>query len=159
MHLSYPEGESINDGIDRLYCTVHYASFDEEVKLVVHVGKGAFMVKTDVESAFRLLSVHPRDFCLLGKKVNDFYLIDKSLPMGASCSPVLFEKYPTFLEWTTKRAASSEKTNKQKTNKQANKQTNKQKTHFADDFIFVGFRGQTKSPIMSKISGNFLPSL
>ena len=127
QHLSYPEGESINDGIDRLYCTVHYASFDEEVKLVVHVGKGAFMAKTDVESAFRLLSVHPIDFCLLGTKVNDFYLIDKSLPMGASCSPVLFEKYPTFLKWTTKRAANSEKTNKQKTNKQANKQTNKQR--------------------------------
>ena len=26
QHLSYPEGESINDGIYRSYCTVHYAS-------------------------------------------------------------------------------------------------------------------------------------
>ena len=25
QHLSYPEGESINDGIYRSYCTVHYA--------------------------------------------------------------------------------------------------------------------------------------
>ena len=51
--------------------------------------------------------------------------------------PSLIRNVPYFLEWTTKRAANSEKTNKQKqTNKQANKQTNKQKTHFADDFIF-----------------------
>ena len=78
---------------------------------------------------------------------------------GGVMLPSLIRKVPYSLEWTTKRAANSEKTNKQKTNKQANKQTNKQKTHFADDFIFVGFRGQTKSPIMSKISGNFLPSL
>ena len=30
------------------------------------------MAKADVESAFRLLPVHPRDFCLLGMKVNYF---------------------------------------------------------------------------------------
>ena len=129
QHLSYPEGESINDGIDRSYCTVHYASFDEAVKLVVEVGKGAFMAKADVESAFRLLPVHPRDFCLLGMKVNDFYLVDKSLPMGASCSPALFEKFSTFLEWATKRAANSDKI-----------------SHFADDFIFVGLEDKA-SPL------------
>ena len=83
---------------------MHYASFDEVVKLVVNVGKGAFMAKADVESAFRLLPVHPSDLCLLSMKVNDFYLIDKSLPMGTSCSPALFEKFPTFLEWATKKS-------------------------------------------------------
>ena len=129
QHLSYPEGESINDGIDRSYCTVHYASFDEAVKLVVEVGKGAFMAKADVESALRLLPVHPRDFCLLGMKVNDFYPVDKSLPMGASCSQALFEKFSTFLEWATKRAANSDKI-----------------SHFADDFIFVGLEDKA-SPL------------
>ena len=58
QHFSYPEGESINDGIDRLYCTVHYASFDEALK-------GTFMAKADVESTFRLLPIHSKDFCLL----------------------------------------------------------------------------------------------
>ena len=112
------------------------------------------MAKADMESVFRLLPVHPRDFCLLGMTVNDFYLIDKSLPMGASCSPVLFENLPTFLEWATKTASNSGE-------KKANKQTNKHKshTHFADHFISVGFRLQSKSPIMTKISGNLPPSL
>ena len=138
QHLSYPEGESINDGIDRSYCTVHYASFDEAVKLVVDVGKGAFMAKADVESAFRLLPVHPRDFCLLGMKVNDFYLVDKSLPMGASCSPALFEKFSTFLEWATKRAANSDKI-----------------SHFADDFIFVGLEDKASPLSCQKLVETF----
>ena len=69
---------------------MHYANFDEAVKLVVNVGKGAFMTKADMESAFRLLPVIQGIFCLLGIKVTNFYLIAKSLPMGASCSPALF---------------------------------------------------------------------
>ena len=50
QHLSYPDGSSINDGIDRDMCTVHYTSFDEAVKLVVSAGKGALMAKADIES-------------------------------------------------------------------------------------------------------------
>ena len=85
------------------HCTVHYASSDEVVKLVVHVGKGAFMAKADIESAFRLLPVHPRDFCLLGMKVNDFYLIDKSLPIGGVL-PSLIRKVPYFLRMGHKKS-------------------------------------------------------
>ena len=51
---------------------MHYASFDEAVKLVVNVGKGAFMTKADMESAFRLLPVIQGIFCLLGIKVTIF---------------------------------------------------------------------------------------
>ena len=54
-------------------------------------------------------------------KVNQFYLVDKSLPMGASCSRALFEKLSTFLDWATRRATNSDKMN-----------------HFAADLIFVG---------------------
>ena len=58
--------------IDRIAQCITHASFDEAVKSVVNVRKGAFMAKSDVESDFRLLPVHPRDFCLLGMKVNHF---------------------------------------------------------------------------------------
>ena len=56
--FSYPEGESINEGIDISYYTVHYASFYEALK-------GVFMAKADVESTFRLLPVHSRNFFCL----------------------------------------------------------------------------------------------
>ncbi|XP_072025655.1 uncharacterized protein [Amphiura filiformis] len=120
QHLSYPDEGSINDGIDRAYCAVEYTKFDVAVNVVVRVGKGAMMAKADIESAFRLLPVHPDDFGLLGMKIGDDYYVDKALPMGASCSPALFETFSTFLEWAAKSAAATENI-----------------VHFADDFLLV----------------------
>ncbi len=121
QHLSYPEGDSINDGIDPELCTVKYTSFDSAVQLVVKVGKGAMMAKEDIESAFRLLPVHPEDFALLGMKVRDKYFVDKALPMGASCSPFLFETFSTFVEWVARNEANTD-----------------QIIHFCDDYLLVG---------------------
>lgn len=39
-HLSFPEGESVNDNIDPTLCTVHYTSFDEAIQMVQDMGKG-----------------------------------------------------------------------------------------------------------------------
>ena len=61
------------------------------------------MAKADIESAFRLLPVHPNDFALVSLKLDGKFYIDKALPMGASCSAALFEKFSTFLEWVTKK--------------------------------------------------------
>ncbi len=99
QHLSFPDGSSINDGIDRGMCAVQYTSFDEAVEKVISAGKGALMAKTDIESAFRLLPVHPDDFELLGIQLNGKFYVDKALPMGASCSPAHFERFSTFIEW------------------------------------------------------------
>ena len=93
---------SINDSIDPSYCEVTYASFDVAVRIVASAGPGALMAKADIQSAFRLLPIHPSDFELLGIKVAGQFFVDKALPMGASCSPALFEKFSTFLEWVTK---------------------------------------------------------
>ncbi len=120
-HLSYPRGDSLNDGIDRAYCSVQYTQFDEAVHTVVGVGQGALMAKKDIESAFRLLPVHPSDFDLLGMKLGDSYYVDKALPMGASCSPALFETFSTFLEWAARSAAASDNI-----------------VHFADDYLLAG---------------------
>ena len=121
QHLSHPQGNSINDGIDPERCAVKYASFDDAVQMVASVGKGALMAKADIQSAFRLLPVHPEDFQLLGMKVKGSFFVDKSLPMGASCSPAYFEKFSTFIEWAVKRLAVSNRI-----------------SHYMDDFIFVG---------------------
>ena len=119
-HLSHPQGESVNDGINRDVCNVRYSSFDDAIKLVVRAGKGALMAKADIESAFRLLPVHPDDFNLLGIKFNDKFYVDKALPMGASCSPAYFELFSSFLEWVVIREAGSDMV-----------------VHFVDDFCFI----------------------
>lgn len=58
-HLSSSKGGSVNDAIDPEACTVSYTSFDAAVIWVRCYGKGALMAKSDIESAFCLLPVHP----------------------------------------------------------------------------------------------------
>ena len=127
QHLSFPHGSSINDGINPDYCKVKYSGFDTAIELVARIGPSALMAKADIESAFRLLPIHPEDFALLGIKVQGLYYVDKALPMGASCSPALFEQFSTFLEWAIKRVSRSESI-----------------THYADDFLFVGLPGNSQ---------------
>ena len=98
--LSYPELDSINDGIDKQLYIVQYTNFDDAIKLVVEAGKDALLAKADIKSAFRLLPIHPDDFYLLG--FHNFHFVDKALPMVASCAPALFETFSTFLEWVVK---------------------------------------------------------
>ena len=99
QHLSYPYGSSINDYINEDVCKVHYSSFDEAVKMISSLGKGASLGKMDIKSAFRLLPVDPSDYELLGFSLGGKYYYDKCLPMGCSISCSLFEKFSTFLEW------------------------------------------------------------
>ena len=57
------------------------------------------MAKTDVKSAFRIMSIHPNDYALLGIKWQNLYYLDRSLPMGCSSSWAIFEAFSTALEW------------------------------------------------------------
>lgn len=50
-HLSFPEGDSLNDYIDPELCSVQYTSFEEAVHMVQDMGQGCLMGKTDVKSA------------------------------------------------------------------------------------------------------------
>ena len=59
----------------------------------------ATMAKADIESAFRLLPVHPDSFHLLGFQLDGLFYFDKCLPMGCAISCVYFEAFSTFLEW------------------------------------------------------------
>ena len=120
-HLSSPTGRSINEGIEDRLCRVHYATFDQAVELVKSVGQGAYMAKTDIKSAFRLLPVHPGDFRLLGFSFEGFFFFDKCLPMGCSISCSLFEKFSSFLEFLVREQAPAGLV-----------------THYLDDFLFIG---------------------
>ncbi|XP_077790723.1 uncharacterized protein LOC144328926 [Podarcis muralis] len=101
-NLSYPKGSSVNDAIPHEMCTVKYSSFDQAVRLVRSFGSGAFLAKCDIESAFRLLPVHPEDHRWLGFKFQGAYFIDKAMPMGCSIACAAFETFSTFLEWALK---------------------------------------------------------
>ena len=63
MHLSAPAGRSVNDGIHLDEFSLHYSSVDDTVAILLHLGKGALMVKIDHKSAF---SDDPSSLCGLG---------------------------------------------------------------------------------------------
>ena len=63
--LSSPEGATVNDGIDPHFYSVEYTSVDEAVPTAIHLGKGAILAKFDLESAYRMVPVHPHDRLLL----------------------------------------------------------------------------------------------
>ena len=65
-HLSYPNGDSVNDGISSDYSAVNYACVDDAIAMIKLLGCGCFLAKTDIKSAFRIIPVWPSDYDLLG---------------------------------------------------------------------------------------------
>ena len=102
-HLSYPKGESINDGIPRHSATVKYSSVGQAIKNIISIGPRCYMAKTDIKSAFRIIPVQPSDYHLLGFYWNEGYYFDRCLPMGCSSSCAIFEAFSTSLEWIIQR--------------------------------------------------------
>ena len=101
-HLSYPDGSSVNDFIPSEKSTVHYASISDAISMIKSIGRGSYMSKTDIKSAFRIIPIHPDDYHLLGMKWNNSYFFDRCLPMGCSSSCAIFEAFSSSLEWLAK---------------------------------------------------------
>ena len=65
-NLSFPEGQSVNNGIDPLVCSLRYMTVDKVAQAAWRLGVGTLLAKFDVCSAYRLIPVHPDDCPLLG---------------------------------------------------------------------------------------------
>ena len=96
---------------------MRYLSIDDAVRLVKRIGHA----KADAKSAFPLLRVSPSDFDQLGFIFNNKCYYDKCLPMGASISCCLFEKFSTALHWFTEIKSGNENI-----------------LHYLDDFLYGG---------------------
>ena len=99
MHLSAPEGSSINDGIPSDDFSLHYVTVDDAIRLIFTHGTGAYLAKADLKSAFRLCPVAKDDWHLLGVFWGGLYYIDKVLPFGLRSSPFLFNQFADALAW------------------------------------------------------------
>ena len=98
FHLSHPQGDSVNSGTPVHLTTTKYPDFQEAVKLCKALGKGCYVVKSDLKSAFRNLPINPQDYPLLGMKVRnpgdgqEYYFVDRNLPFGALISYSHFQR-------------------------------------------------------------------
>ena len=90
-HLSYPPGDSNNDGISPEDAHVQYQSMDHRswimdraVQQLQHLGQGCFLSKTDIADAFRIVPLHPSQYCLFGFVWREQFYYDRCLPMGCN---------------------------------------------------------------------------
>ncbi|KAL5488697.1 hypothetical protein EMCRGX_G017678 [Ephydatia muelleri] len=83
--LSYPTGHSVNDGINPALCSLRYTTVEIVASEAAALGPGALIAKVDIESAYRLVPVHPDDRSLLGLRLGDKLYID---PDATIWSPI-----------------------------------------------------------------------
>ena len=96
--LSYPTRHSVNDGISPPLCSLHYVTIDDAVHQIFTLGKGCLLTKIDIQSAFRLLLVHPTDRHLLLMKWNGKVYIDTCLLFGLCTALKFFNILADLLE-------------------------------------------------------------
>ena len=89
----------MNDGVDTLLCSLTYASVDDAVENVGQLGRGALLAKFDLESAYRLVPVHPVDCLLLGVKWAGEVFVDGALLFELHSAPKLFTAVADALLW------------------------------------------------------------
>ncbi len=92
--LSAPfEGVSVNSCIPAEEGTVKYNTVDSAIQLIQQAGPGAFLTKTDIEQAYKLIPIHPEDVTALRIRWSQHWLWDVTLPMGSRSGCAIFETF------------------------------------------------------------------
>ena len=101
FHLSYPKSgtSSINFCIEKDDFSLQCITIDNATAAIQKFGRGCYMGKTDIQSAFRLIPVHPDDWELLGMFWNGQYYVDKVLPFGLRSAPYIFNQLSDAIAW------------------------------------------------------------
>ena len=97
--LSFPPGQSVNDGIDPSLCSLVYTTVDEVAAQAAALGRGALLAKVDIEAAYRLIPVHPQDRVLQGMRWKGMIYVDPMLPFGLRSAPKIFNAVADALHW------------------------------------------------------------
>ena len=87
MDLSWPHGESVNDGVStNLYvdgpARIYLPTVDYMEARLLEMGKGAYMYKTDLSRGYRQLRVDPTDWPLLSFTHRGGLFVDICPPFG-----------------------------------------------------------------------------
>ena len=97
--LSSPIGASVNDGIETELSSLSYITVDNVAHLACQLGTGALLAKIDIESAYRLIPVHPADRPLQAIKWEGKIFIDPMLPFGLRSAPKIFNAVADAFQW------------------------------------------------------------
>ena len=97
LDLSYPVGNSINDGIFQEYylgknINVCYPNVDDLVDIIKLKGQGCLMFKKDFKRAYRQIPLCPGDMHLVGFQWEDAIFADRVLFMGLRSSSQICQR-------------------------------------------------------------------
>jgi hypothetical protein len=118
--LSYPSGCSVNDGIDPDLCSLSYSSVKQVATVTASYPPGTLLAKIDIDSAYRLIPVHPSDCPLQAMEWDGMLYVDPMLPFGLRSAPKIFNAVADALEWCIRA------------------QGVQHIFHYLDDFIVIG---------------------
>ena len=99
VDLSFPHGNSVNDGIPPELCSLAYASVDDAVKHILQLRRSTQLVKMDLKDAYRMVPLHPHDQSLLGISWRSRTYIDRALLFGLRSAPKLFSTVADAIAW------------------------------------------------------------
>ena len=88
--LSFPESQSVNDGIDPLVCSLRYTTVDKVAQAAGCLEVGTLLAKLDVCSAYCLIPVHPDDCPSIGFQWQGVQYVDGMLPFGLRSALMIF---------------------------------------------------------------------
>lgn len=117
--LSYPIGQSVNDGIPEHYGTLVYQTIDDAIRLIGKHGQRTILRKRDLKDAFRKIPVSPFDYWLFIFEWEGKLYIDLFLPFGLRTAPFIFNLFSEGLHWIS------------------NWVFGRDLVHYLDDFLFV----------------------
>ena len=106
MDLSHPKCYSMNDGNELELCSLTYTSVDKAVQKVLELSTGVEMSKFDVESAYRMVPIHPDDRRLLGMQLKGGIYVDTVLPFGLRSAPKIYYALADAMQWIIRRSGS-----------------------------------------------------
>lgn len=125
-NLSYPfRGDSVNAGVREQ--SYRLSRFGHAARAVRRFGRGCWLIKLDVEAAFKQVPVRPEDWHLLGFKWLGKYYYERVLPFGLRSSCRLWELYAAALHHLFAEVLTV----------QGVPRSDYEVIHYVDDFLFV----------------------
>ena len=94
--LILPRRGSVNDGIAPELCSLRYPSVDDAIRVILSLGR---LAKFDIQSAYRIIPVHPSDRQLLGMIWGASCMWIRRFPFGLRSAPKIFTAMADALQF------------------------------------------------------------
>lgn len=132
------DNPSLNSLIDKATSSLKYVTVDDAVSVIKKLGRNAWLMKTDITDAFKLLPIKPELWSYHGIKWNEKFYFFTRLVFGSRSSPKLFDNLSRAVCWIA-----------------TNNYRIKHILHLLDDFIVVEPANSNAQEIMQTFIGIF----